>query len=66
MTIRRTIAAKKRPDTPAEIASRVAWIAAGRQAHADAMAKFGGVTADNAREFIEFQELRMKELEERQ
>jgi histidinol-phosphate/aromatic aminotransferase/cobyric acid decarboxylase-like protein len=63
MTIRRLIAAKNRPDTADEIAARVKWIAAGRQAHADALAKFGAVTPENAQEFISFQERRAKELE---
>ena len=40
-----------------------ALIAAGRQAHADALAKFGTVTPENARAFIQFQEQRTAELE---
>lgn len=62
-TIRAMIAANARPDTKDEIAARRKRIDAGRQAHAEALARFGGVTPDNARAFIEWQARRMDELE---
>lgn len=64
-TMRQLMAAKNRLETKADIAERVKWIAAGRQAHADALAKFGTVTPENARAFIQFQEQRTAELEAR-
>jgi hypothetical protein len=62
MTMRSLIAANQKPDTAADIAARKKWIAAGQQAHADALAKFGTVTPDNARDFISYQEQREREL----
>lgn len=63
VTIRRLIAAKQRPDTLADVAERVKRIAAGKQAHAETMAKFGAITGDNVREALAFQEQRTAELE---
>jgi hypothetical protein len=63
VTIRRLILAKQRPDAPGEADARRKHIAAGIQAHTEAIAKFGSVTAENAVEFIRFQEQRMKELQ---
>jgi len=62
-TIKQLIAAKNRPDTAADIAERVKRIAAGQQAHAETMEKFGKITADNIDAALEFQEQRTRELE---
>jgi uncharacterized protein (DUF433 family) len=64
-TIRQLITAKNRPDTPADIAERMKRIDAGRQAHAETMARFGTITADNIDAALKFQERRTAELEGR-
>lgn len=53
---------RERPDTTADIAERVAYRAAGTQAHTETLARFGAITAANAAEAIAWQEARIKEI----
>ncbi len=50
-------------ETPARVAERVRRRAAATRAHAEALERFGPVTAENARAFIEWQEARLRALE---
>jgi hypothetical protein len=58
----RMVLLNMRPDTPGAAAERARARAAGERAHADALSKFGELTAVNAGDFVKWQSARMKEL----
>jgi len=55
---------KGEPDKPGAAAERVRLAAAGKQANAEMMAKFAPLTAANAKEALDWQEARIRELQE--
>jgi hypothetical protein len=61
-TIKRLIAAKNRPDTPADVADRVSRMAALAQANTETHVKFDPITGDNVEAALAFQEQRIAEL----
>lgn len=52
-----------RPDQPGDGEFRIAQRANGRRAHAEALARFGPVTVENAGEFVRWQQARMTQLD---
>jgi hypothetical protein len=51
-----------RPDPPGAVAERIANRAACERAHREMMERFGAITAENAREAIDWQEARISEI----